>query len=167
VGSVPRGITLTKDGKRGYVTNSWSDTVTEIDTAEKRAIRTLPAGFEPSGAALDANGTALFVANRIGNDISVVDLESGKETRRLVGGRGASYMAASPDGARIYAAHIYPNIGKFRSEPESEITEIDASHQIVASRARLHNVAGVFQVAISQDGRLGIATQMRPKNLIP
>src|SRR5208283_2554477 len=111
VGSVPRGITLTKDGKRGYVTNSWSDTVTEIDTAEKRAIRTLPAGFEPSGAALDANGTALFVANRIGNDISVVDLESGKETRRLVGGRGASYMAASPDGARIYAAHIYPNMG--------------------------------------------------------
>jgi len=167
VGSVPRGITLTKDGKRAYVTNSWSDTVTEIDTAAQRAIRTLPAGFEPSGAALDASGTSLFVANRIGNDISVVDLESGKETRRLVGGRGASYMAASPDGARIYAAHIYPNIGKFRSEPESEITEIDAAHQIVASRDRLHNVAGVFQVAISQDGRLGIATQMRPKNLIP
>ncbi len=167
VGRAPRGIALTKDGKRAYVTNSWSDTVTEIDTAAQRAIRTLPAGFEPSGAALDSNGTSLFVANRIGNDISVVDLESGKETRRLVAGRGPSYMAASADGARIYATHIYPNIGKFRSEPESEITEIDAAHQIVASRARLRNVAGVFQIAISQDGRLGIATQMRPKNLVP
>ncbi len=167
VGSVPRGIVLTKDGARGYITNSWGDTVTEIDTSAQRAIRTLPAGFEPSGAALDASGKALFVANRVGGDISVVDLESGKETRRLVAGRGASYMTTSPDGARIYATHIYPNLGKFRSEPESEITEIDAEHQMVASRARLHNVGGVFQVAMSRDGRLGIATQLRPKNLIP
>jgi YVTN family beta-propeller protein len=31
----------------------------------------------------------------------------------------------------------------------------------------LHNVSGVFHVALSRDGRLGIAGQMRPKNLVP
>jgi YVTN family beta-propeller protein len=31
----------------------------------------------------------------------------------------------------------------------------------------LHNVAGVFHVALSADGKLGVAAQLRPKNLIP
>src|SRR5208337_799808 len=29
------------------------------------------------------------------------------------------------------------------------------------------NVAGVFHVALSADGKLGVAAQLRPKNLIP
>src|SRR5208282_3915107 len=32
---------------------------------------------------------------------------------------------------------------------------------------RLHNVAGVFHVALSADGKLGVAVQLRPKNLVP
>ncbi len=38
---------------------------------------------------------------------------------------------------------------------------------MVIDRYRLHNVAGVFHVALSADGRLGMAAQIRPKNLIP
>ncbi len=44
---------------------------------------------------------------------------------------------------------------------------IDTARQIVVERKALHNVAGVFHVAISADGRLGVAAQLRPKNLIP
>ena len=36
-----------------------------------------------------------------------------------------------------------------------------------ASAIRLPNAAGVFHVALSADGRLGMAAQLRPKNLIP
>jgi len=165
VGHVPRGIALSSDGQRIYVTNSWADSVTEIDAASLKATRTLPAGFEPSGAALDARGQALYVANRISNDVSVIDLRNGNEEKRLPAGRGASYVAAS--GSRVYVTHIYPNLGKHRAQPQSEITEIDVEHQVVESRAQLHNVGGVFHIAISRDGRLGIAAQMRPKNLIP
>ena len=67
----------------------------------------------------------------------------------------------------LYATHIYPNIGRHRTPPESEITVIDARQQIVRERRPLPNVAGVFHVAFSRDGRLGIACQLRPKNLIP
>ena len=49
----------------------------------------------------------------------------------------------------------------------AEITVIDAESQTVVERKALHNVAGVFHVAVSSDGKLGVATQLRPKNLIP
>jgi YVTN family beta-propeller protein len=166
-GRIPKGLSLGPGGKRIYVANSWSDTISEIDAATLKVVRTLPAGFEPNAAVADRDSRFLYVANRIGNDISVVDLESGIETKRLVAGRGVSYLALSPDGTRMYATHIYPNAGKFRSVPESEITEIDMARQVVTRREPLRNAAGVFHVALSADGGLGIAALMRPKNLIP
>jgi YVTN family beta-propeller protein len=163
VGHVPRGIALTTDGQRIYVTNSWADSVTEIDAASLAVRRDLRTGFEPIGLAV--SGPTLYVANRISNDISVIDLRTGDESKRLAAGRGASYAAAY--GSQVYVTHIYPNPGGFRTQPESEITEIDAEHQRVEARFRLNNVAGVFHVALSRDGRLGVAAQLRPKNLIP
>ncbi len=163
VGHVPKGLWI--NGRYAYVANSWSDTVSVIDTATLAVVRTLKTGFEPN--AVFANETALFTANRIGNDISVIDLATGVETRRLAAGRGASYLTPTPDGQSLYCTHIYPNIGRHRTPPESEITVIDAKSQIVHERQALDNVAGVFHVAFSSDGRLGIACQLRPKNLIP
>src|SRR5581483_6579965 len=104
---------------------------------------------------------------RIGGDISVIELGSGTELRRLPAGRGASYLAPSPDGGSIYCTHIYPNIRHHRLPPESEITVIDTATRVVSRRESLHNSAGTFHTAISNDGRLGITCELRPKNLIP
>src|SRR5207244_13150061 len=49
----------------------------------------------------------------------------------------------------------------------SDRAVIDAARQTMRERYRLANAAGVFHVAISADGRLGMAAQLRPKNLIP
>ena len=165
VGRVPKGLSLR--GRYAYVANSWSDTVSVIDTGTLQVTRTLKAGFEPNAVVADRAGTTIYTANRIGSDISVIDLASGVETRRLAAGRGASYLAPSPDGRSLYCTHIYPNIGRHRAPPESEITVVDAEQQIVSERQPLHNVAGVFHVALSRDGSLGIACQLRPKNLVP
>jgi YVTN family beta-propeller protein len=167
VGHVPRGIALSPDKRQIYITNAWSDNVSVIDAATLKIVQTLPTGFEPTGIVVDRSGKTLYVANRLSGDISVIDLKAGQETKRLLAGRGASYLAALPDGKLIYATHIYPNPGAFRSQPNSEITVIDTSRQMVVERKPLHNVAGVFQVTTSADGRLGVAAQLRPKNLIP
>jgi YVTN family beta-propeller protein len=167
VGHRPRGITLSRDGRQLYVTNAWSDTVSVVDADKLQVVQTLPTGFEPAGVVVDKSGATLYVANRISGDISVIDLKAGREIKRLLAGRGASYLASSPDGKRIYGTHIYPNPGPFRTPPNSEITVIDTERQMVVERKALHNVAGVFHVAVSADGRLGVATQFRPKNLIP
>ncbi|MBZ5656047.1 MAG: c-type cytochrome [Acidobacteriia bacterium] len=167
LGRAPRGITLSPDSTQIYVTNSTDDTVSVIDAATLKVTRTLPTGFEPAGVVADKTGETLYVANRLSNDISVIDLKAGQETKRLLAGRGASYLALSPDGKFIYATHIYPNRGVNRTPPNSEITVIDTVRQSVIERKPLHNVAGVFHVALSMDSKLGVVTQLRPKNLIP
>jgi YVTN family beta-propeller protein len=167
VGRTPRGIALSPDGRQLYVTNAWSDTVSVIDTNSRKVVQTLVTGFEPSGVVLDRSGETLYVANRLSGDISVIDLRAKQETKRLLAGRGASYLALSPDGKWIYCTHIYASPGAFRTQPSSEITVIDTARQIVVERKTLHNVAGVFHVAVSADGKLGVVAQLRPKNLIP
>ncbi len=163
VGNVPKGLWLA--GRNAYVANSWSDTVSVVDTDAMAVTRTFKTGFEPN--AVWADKSAIYTANRIGNDISVIDLVSGVETRRLAAGRGASYFAPSPDGQSLYCTHIYPAMGRHREPPQSEITIVDAAHQVVRARQPLPNVAGVFHLAFSADGQLGMAAQLRPKNLIP
>src|SRR5664279_147992 len=171
LGRAPRGITLSPDDTQIYITNSTDDTVSVIDVATLKVARTLSTGFEPAGIVSDQKGETLYVANRLSGDISVIDVKTGQEVKRLVAGRGASYLALSPDGKFVYATHIYPNLdskfGAFRTPPNSEITVIDTGRQTVVERMPLHNVAGVFHVALSADGKLGVATQLRPKNLIP
>ncbi|HXY36900.1 MAG TPA: cytochrome D1 domain-containing protein [Planctomycetaceae bacterium] len=166
VGHVPRGIASSPDGRQLYVTNAWSDSVSVIDTALLKVVATLPTGVEPAGVVVDRSGT-LYVANRLSGDVSVIDLRTGQEAKRLLAGRGASYLAISADGKQVYCTHIYPNPGAHRTPPNSEITVIDTARQMVVERKLLHNVAGVFHVALSADGRLGVAAQLRPKNLIP
>ena len=173
VGRVPRGFSLSPDGQRLFVTNSWDDTLSVIDTQALTVTATWPVAAEPSSVVVDRAGKRLFVANRISSDIAVLDAQTGAEEKRLVAGRGASYLALSPDGSRIYATHIYPNPPprrtgmENRTAPESEITVIDAARAVVVDRIPLHAIAGVFHVAFSADGRLGIAAELHPKNLIP
>jgi len=173
VGAVPRGLALSPDGARLFVTNSWDDTLSVIDTRSLAVVATWPVGAEPSSVVEDRAGKHLFVANRITSNIAVLDAATGAEEKRLSGGRGTSYLALSPDGSRIYATHIYPRLaaeptpGGNRVVPESEITVIDAARAVVVDRIPLHAIAGVFHVAFSTDGRLGVVAQYHPKNLIP
>ena len=104
--------------------NSWSDSISEIDTATLALVRTLPAGFRPNSVITDLAARFLYVANRVSNDISVIDLKSGTELKRLAAGRGASYLERSPDGASIYCTHIYPYPGNSarRQNPTSPLS---------------------------------------------
>jgi YVTN family beta-propeller protein len=173
VGRVPRGFSFSPDGGRLFVTNSWDDTLSVIDTSTLAVVATWPVGAEPSSVVEDRAGKRLFVANRISNDVAVLDAQTGVEEKRLLAGRGSSYLALSPDGSRIYATHVYPNPPRVqtdldnRREPESEITVIDAARAVVVDRMPLHAIAGVFHLAFSADGRLGVAAEYHPKNLVP
>jgi len=124
-------------------------------------------GSEPSSVVEDHAGKYLFVANRISNDVAVLDAQTGEEEKRLAAGRGASYITASPDGSKLYVTHVYPNATAHRTAPASEITVIDSSRAVVVDRIALPYVAHGFHVAFSADGRLGVAANLHPKNLVP
>ncbi len=173
VGSVPRGFSLSPDGARLFVTNSWDDTLSVIDTRTLAVTAVWPVGAEPSSVVEDRAGKRLFVANRISNDVAVLDAQTGVEEKRLLAGRGSSYLTLSPDGSRIYATHVYPNPPRVRTAldnriaPESEITVIDTARAVVVDRMPLDRIAGVFHLAFSSDGRLGVVAEYHPKNLVP
>lgn len=173
VGRVPRGFSLSSSGNRLYVTNSWDDTISVIDTGTQTVTATWPVGEEPSSVAVDRAGNRLFVANRISNDVAVLNARTGKEERRLAAGRGASYLALSPEGNKLYVSHVYPNPPAVRTghenrtAPESEITVIDTAQAAIVGHLPLHEIAGVFHLALSADGRLGVAAELHPKNIVP
>ncbi len=173
VGGVPRGMSLSSKGDRLYVTNSWDDTLSVIDTAGLTVVATWHVGSEPSGVVADQTATHLFVANRVSDDVAVLNAQTGEEEKRLAGGRGTSYLTLSPDGGKIYGTHIYPNPSprrtglENRTPPESEITVIDTKRATVTDRIPLHSIAGVFHLAFSHDGRLGVVVEYHPKNLVP
>jgi YVTN family beta-propeller protein len=167
VGRQPRGFLFSPDGRQLFAVSSWDDTVTAIDTKSGEVNATWKAGFEPSSVVEDRAGKLLYIADRIGNNVTVLDAATGEERATLEAGRGASYLTMSADGARLYATHIYPNATPHRTPPKSEITIIDPEHARVIDRMPLPDIAGVFHVALSRDGRLGVAAELHPKNLVP
>jgi YVTN family beta-propeller protein len=167
VGRVPRGFSLSVSGDQLLVANSWDDTLSVIDTRTLAVAATWPVGAEPSSVVEDREGKRLFVANRISGNVAVLDAQTGVEEKRLMAGRGASYLTLSPDGDRLYSTHIYPNSSPHRTAPESEITVIDPARAVVVDRMPLHAIAGVFHLAFSADGRLGVVAEYHPKNLVP
>ncbi len=167
VGHEPRGFSLSPDGSRLFVANSWDDTISVIDTRALAVVAAWHVGMEPSSVVEGPAGKYLYVANRISNDIAVLNAQTGSEVKRLAAGRGASYMALSPDGHRLYVSHVYPVSSPHRTPPESEITVVNTQTAEVVNRIPLHSIAGVFHVAVSPDGRLGVAAELHPKNLVP
>lgn len=167
VGQRPRGFSLSADGRRLFIANSWDDTVTVADTQSGRVTATWAAGYEPSSVVEDAAGRMLYVADRIGNNITVLDAATGEEKVTLEAGRGASYLTMAADGSRLYVTHVYPNSTPHRTPPKSEVTIIDPARARVVDRWMLPEIAGVFHLAISRDGRLGALAELHPKNLVP
>ncbi len=166
VGHEPRGFSLSPDESRLFVANSWNDTISVIDTRALAVVATWHVGMEPSSVVEGPSGKYLYVANRISNDVAVLNAQTGSEVKRLAAGRGASYMTLSPDGRNLYVTHVYPNPTPPRTPPESEVTVIDTRTAEVVNRIPLHSIAGVFHIAVSSDGRLGVAAEMHPKNLV-
>jgi YVTN family beta-propeller protein len=72
VGVSPYELTLTKDGKRLFVSNWGDKTVSVVDAASLKVIKTIPVGFNPNDMVLSTDGR-LFVACSNENTVYVID----------------------------------------------------------------------------------------------
>ena len=72
VGTQPRSVAVTSDGRKAYVANTGSGTVS-IVTLATGTVATLPVGIEPRALLVSPNGTRCYVANSISNTISIID----------------------------------------------------------------------------------------------
>jgi YVTN family beta-propeller protein len=162
-------VAVSPDGKSLYVSNSWSDTVSEIDAATFSVRRTLPVGWGPVGLTTDRWGKVLYVANSIGNDVSLLDLSRGVEIKRLAAWRSPHQVALSRDGRSVYVSNLLPHVAPPDEPPVSELIVIDTHKQVTAERILIPGVVELRHIAEAPAGVGGyfLVPFMRPKNLSP
>lgn len=110
VGSRPRGIRVSPDGRRAYVAlsddrpteESDRDAIAVLDVRAGKVLARLPAGTDPEQFALSPDGGTLYAANEDAGTASVTDLEDGKVRATLVVGIEPEGVAVSPDGRWVY-----------------------------------------------------------------
>ncbi len=86
VGLQPSDLVISRDGKKLFVANTNSDTVSYIDAASQKVVKTfnirpdvkLPFGSAPNGIALSPDEKTLYVCNSANNAIGVFEIASGK-----------------------------------------------------------------------------------------
>ena len=57
VGNGPWGVAVSPDGTKAYVSNTFSNTTSVINTTDDTVIATVPVGTGPLGVAVSSDGT--------------------------------------------------------------------------------------------------------------
>lgn len=96
VGNAPAEVTFSKDGKRAFVANGESDSVTVIDSASKAVERTIIVGDGPVGAWAGANNV-MYVDNEAGKSLTAIDAVSLNVLRTYNLGFTPAMVATGPN----------------------------------------------------------------------
>ena len=123
---------LSADKKYVYVCNQFSNTVSEIDLASRKVVRTTRVLREPKGAVFSKDGKYMFVTNflpaqRADVDVvaacvSVIEMKSFKKVRDIQianGSNAVNGICITPDGKYVYVSH---NLGRF-AVPTSQLQQ--------------------------------------------
>src|SRR5690606_24383141 len=89
-------LALSADGRRLYVVNTTSHSVTVVNTATHARILDIEVGLEPSSIALRPDGLEAWVSNHVSDSVSVIDLDRSSPTFHTV---MATITDAAPNGA--------------------------------------------------------------------
>ncbi|MGA9511262.1 MAG: YncE family protein [Candidatus Sulfotelmatobacter sp.] len=105
VGNGSEGFDISPDGKEIWVANAGDGTVSIIDVASKRVMRTLAADVSSANRLkFTPDGKFVLISALRGADVTVIDAATRKTTKRIAVGHGAAGIVMQPDGGRAYVA---------------------------------------------------------------
>ena len=104
VGTNPRGVAVSPNGSRVYVTNLDSNSVSVINTSNNTAVATVAVGANPRGVAVSPNGSRVYVTNAGEDSVSVINTSNNTVIDTVTVGSGPRGVAVSPNGSRVYVA---------------------------------------------------------------
>ncbi len=103
LGSEPRGVVASPDGKLAYVALAAADAVAVVDLARRAEVARIPVGRWPRHLALSPDGGQLAVGVSGSGGVSVVDTATRKQLfLEDFAGLNLGQMQASPDGKYAY-----------------------------------------------------------------
>jgi DNA-binding beta-propeller fold protein YncE len=105
VGRAPVHLALKPDGGELFVSNSLSDTISEIYTSTDEVGGTYLMGDDPVRGLVSADNLLVYVANQRAQDVTIYAIEDGKRERVPIHvGDGPSAMAFSAEGHLLLVA---------------------------------------------------------------
>jgi len=167
VGYRPHSVVLSKDEKLAIISNQWNNNIYFIELESKQITDTIAVGGGPAGMALSNKGDLLYVANTYTNNTSVIDILNRQEIKRLHAGNFPTNVAVSPKDDFVYVSSQRTIPIEFRTEPQTELTVLNASNQRVKERKYFNSAHIMENVAVTPSGDMAITTLVRPKNNVP
>lgn len=147
-GSLPKGITLSPDGRRLYVTNygnAHHNNVSVFDATDLRQLDTLHVPGIVVESAISPDGNTLYVSNFTRNSVQFVNLAHRRVVREVSVGSHPKILVLSHDGRRLFVANWSSH----------SVTEIDTVTGTVVRTLRTgRNPRGM---AITRTGKLYVA----------
>lgn len=177
LGSFPASLQLTPDGAFAFVVNfnlhgdMVPSSVSVVATDEMLEIARIETCTMPHGSRVNPQGTKQYSACMMDDEVIEIDTRTFAVARRLSVGTGEGHTAhsaprtahavscsptwvqPSADGARAYVA----------CNKSNEILEIDTGTWMVARRLPAGD--GVYNLAVTRDGRLLVATNKRGQSV--
>lgn len=139
VGTVPKVVEVSPDGKFVLVSNWCSYDLSIISTEEERVVRTVPIGRYPRGIAISSDSRFGYVAEMGGSKIHRVDLTD-FSVKRIPIGTNPRALQLSNDGSLLYAT----------LNVSGQVVALDLESEKVVKRARTGSAAR--SLALSEDG---------------
>jgi DNA-binding beta-propeller fold protein YncE len=104
IGTNARGshmIAVTADGTRGWTANVADNSVSEIDLAGRRFVRSFSVPAQPEGITVTPDGAFVWVGSNQTGAVTVISTESGQIATTLNGASFPYRLGAARDGSRI------------------------------------------------------------------
>lgn len=119
VGGQPNKLVLAPNGKRLYVANGNSDTITVIDPLTYNVVQSISLlrpgykykGANPNALAFSPDGKTLYVTLGGENAVAVIDVKSGTVKGRIPTGWYPNSVSVSKDGKALYVVNAKANSG--------------------------------------------------------
>jgi YVTN family beta-propeller protein len=141
VGSVPKYVATTPDGKYVIVTNWCTFDASIIDVATQKEVKRIPLGPYPRGIVVTPDSRTAYIAVMGTQNIARVDLTNFTTSWIYGVGQGPRHLVLSPDGTTLYAT----------LNGEGKVAKIDAASGTV--QAKVSTGQAPRSMTISADGK--------------
>ncbi len=98
------GLAIDRAGKALYSLDVDAGTISTLDLADQKELKTAPAGNRPYDVALGRGGNQLFVSDWAGRVVRVIDPGDLRTVARIAVGEHPNQIAVSPSDDRIFVA---------------------------------------------------------------